>query len=113
MSLNISSIYLYPEQNGVRHNTNQFEIVQFSPPVPVIRRGQSFNVAVRFTERDFDNKRDGLKVILSLGPKANTMKGTKGVIFVSTDENLQLDDSKWGGKIVRNEDRTLTLEVSV
>lgn len=111
MALSVQSIYLYPAQNGSRHQTDRYEIVQLESPIPVIRRGQSFNVAVRFIERDFVPGRDSLKVILSLGERAHTLKGTKGVIFVSEDEHLELDESKWGGKIVRNEDRTVTLEV--
>lgn len=111
MALTIQSIYLYPTQNATRHQTDRYEVVQFESPIPVIRRGQSFNVAVRFTERDFVLKSDNLKVVLNLGEKANTLKGTKGVIFVSEDAHLELDDTKWGGKIVRNEDRTVTLEV--
>lgn len=111
MALSIQSIYLYPAQNASRHQTDRYEIVQFDSPIPVIRRGQSFNVAVRFTERDFVPGRDSLKVVLSLGERAHTLKGTKGAIFVSEDEHLALDDSKWGGKIVRNEDKTVTLEV--
>lgn len=115
MALSIQSIYAYPTQNGSRHLTDRYEIVQVEPScnaIPVIRRGQSFNIAVRFIERNFVPGQDSLKVILNLGDKAHTLKGTKGVMFVSTDENMELDDTKWGGKIVRNEDRTVTLEVS-
>lgn len=114
MALSVSTIYLYPEQNAQRHHTDNFELVQLEKhPIPVIRRGQSFNVAVRFIERDFVLGKDTLKVMLSLGNKPNTIKGTKGVIFVSTDARMALDVGKWGGKIVRNEDRTVTLEVGL
>lgn len=112
MAFCIQSIYLYPETNASRHHTEKYEIVQFESPIPVVRRGKAFNAAVRFNGRDFQPGRDSLKVILNLGDKPNTMKGTKGVIFVSEDEHLELDDSKWGGKIVRNEEQTVTLEVS-
>ena len=111
MALSISTVYLYPKENAKRHHADRFEITQFHQPVPVIRRGQSFNAAVRFTEREFILGRDNLRVMFSLGDKAHTLKGTKGMIFVSEDANLELDDSKWGGKIVRNEDRTVTLEL--
>lgn len=103
---------MYPQQNAERHNTSRYEIVQLKSPIPVIRRGQSFNVAIRFEGREFVDK-DNLKVIFSLGNSPNTLKGTKGVIFVSDDKNLELDDSKWGGKIVRNEEKTVTLEVTI
>lgn len=111
MALSIQSIYLYPEVNAKRHYTDRFEILQFKSPIPVVRRGQSFNAAVRFNERDYVPGQDFLRLEFSLGDGANTMKGTKGVIFVSDDEHMELDDSKWGAKIVRNEDKTVTLEV--
>lgn len=111
MALNIQSIYLYPEVNAKRHHADRFEILQFKSPIPVVRRGQSFNAAVRFIERDFVPGQDSIHLVFSLGDRANTLKGTKGVIFVSEDQHLELDDSKWGAKIVRNEDKTVTLEV--
>lgn len=112
MALSIQSVYLYPEANADRHHTDRYEVLQFKQPIPVLRRGQCFTCAVRFIEREFILVRDSLKLVFSLGEKSHTLKGTKGVIFVSNDESLELDDSKWGAKIVRNENKTVQIEVS-
>lgn len=111
MALTVDSIFFYPLENAVRHKTSSFEIVHMEPPTPVLRRGQAFNLALRFVERDYVPS-DDFRVVFKYGSQPHTLKGTKGVIVLSKDPNLELDALKWCGKIVSNSSRTLMLEVS-
>lgn len=114
--LTVDTVFFYPEENARRHQTERFEIVHMDPPVPVIRRGQSFNVAIRFKERDLQPDRDSLNIIFKCGPQPHPLKGTKGIVQVQMNRNgstLDLDVTKWGGKLVTNSNKTVTLEVSL
>ena len=110
MALKVESIHFYELENAEKHHTIDYEIVHMSPAVPVVRRGQSFNVALRFDNNDYVKGKDSVRVIFSCGPNPNAIKNTKGIIFVN-DNDIELDRNTWCGKIVSNQNKTLVIEV--
>lgn len=67
MALEIESLHFYPLENAAKHHTDRFEIIHSEPRVPVIRRGQSFVVALRFQNRNYIPKTDKIKFIFNCG----------------------------------------------
>lgn len=68
--LEVIDVYLYPNENAIEHKTNKFELVHDEDePIPVLRRGQRFSMAVRFKERNFEEGKDLLRLIFSFGNK--------------------------------------------
>lgn len=67
-SLHIESLYLYPLENSKQHKTERFELVHDNEnPVPVLRRGISFTMAVRFADRGYDPSKDSVKFNFNFG----------------------------------------------
>lgn len=67
MALEVESLYFYPLENAAKHHTDRFEIIHSEPRVPVIRRGQSFIVAIRFQKRSYIPKTDNIRFIFNCG----------------------------------------------
>lgn len=65
--LEIDLAYFYPKDNAVRHHTDKFELIHDEIPVPILRRGQKFTIAVRFKERNFDENLDLVRFVFSYG----------------------------------------------
>lgn len=67
-NLRVESLYLYPLENAKQHKTERFELVHDEEnPVPILRRGISFTIAVRFAERGYDASKDIIKFIFNFG----------------------------------------------
>lgn len=67
-NLEVDLVYLYPMDNAKQHHTDKFEIVHDEVPIPVLRRGQKFTMAVRFLDdKNFQEGRDLVRVIFSYG----------------------------------------------
>lgn len=67
MELIIDYLYFYTDANGKLHNTNLFELVHSEPKIPIVRRGQSFNLGIKFKNRNYNRGRDLIRIIFSLG----------------------------------------------
>lgn len=65
--LQVELVHLYPLENAQLHHTEKFELVHEEEPVPILRRGQKFTVALRFANRGFDVKKDLVRLIFSYG----------------------------------------------
>lgn len=67
MALVVESINLFPLENAKAHHTDRFEIVRTEPEVPVVRRGQEFKVAIKFSNRDYVKSKDMIRVLFNAG----------------------------------------------
>lgn len=69
MSANVvETLYLYPLENARNHKTERFELVHDKEnPIPILRRGLSFTMALRFSGREYDSSRDSIKFIFNFG----------------------------------------------
>lgn len=131
-SLRIESLYLYPLENAKQHKTERFELVHDNEnPVPILRRGISFTMAVRFVDRAYDASKDSVKFIFNfgkfctelhikksfrhvsyiLGEKPNPIKGTRGIVKLNESVQRFEDGKHWSVKLLNIYEKTITLEV--
>lgn len=66
MALQVTSLEFYVLENGKKHRTDRFELLQSKAKVPIVRRGQEFSVALKF-DRDYVPNYDKVKIIFDLG----------------------------------------------
>lgn len=66
-NLEIDVVYFYPKENAAQHHTDKFELVHDVLPLPILRRGQKFTVAVRFRGRNFEENKDLVRFLFSYG----------------------------------------------
>ncbi|XP_043278187.1 hemocyte protein-glutamine gamma-glutamyltransferase-like [Venturia canescens] len=105
----IESVHMYEKENATAHHTCTFELVHLEPPTPVLRRGQTFNVALRFN-REYDADTDIVRMLFSFGEKPNAMRGTHGVSTVNNRGSYLSDLEAWGVRLVGANGKDLSLE---
>lgn len=67
-SLNVELLYLYPKENGKKHKTDKFELIHDEDnPIPILRRGIKFTLAIRFKSRGFNANYDQIRLIFEFG----------------------------------------------
>lgn len=65
--LKVESLCFYPLENAAEHRTDRFELIHDEDPIPILRRGQLFNVAVRFSNRSVDLNKDFVRLMFNYG----------------------------------------------
>jgi hypothetical protein len=63
----VTSAYLYPLENAKLHHTDKFEVLHRDSPTVILRRGQSFHLAVGFSSRSYDPNKDFVQLIFAYG----------------------------------------------
>lgn len=67
-NLKVEMAYLYAKQNSENHKTDKFEIVHDEEnPIPVLRRGLKFTMALRFDGRPYDRNIDFVRLLFNFG----------------------------------------------
>lgn len=66
-NLEVESVYLYPLENSKRHKTEKYEVIHDENPIPILRRGERFTLAIRFMNRPFRKDLDLVKLIFNYG----------------------------------------------
>lgn len=70
MALEVETLYLYPKENAVSHKTDKYELVHDEEsPIAILRRGLSFTMAIRFTNRAFDKTKDYVRLLFNYGKR--------------------------------------------
>ncbi|KAK4873340.1 hypothetical protein RN001_015369 [Aquatica leii] len=106
------SIDLYPLDNAGPHRTDKFEMVHEETPTPVLRRGQNFNIQVRFKQRSFQKDKDVIRLIFNFGSRPMTTKGTKAFVRVDPKApGASADRKQWYAGLKSVERDTATIEV--
>ncbi|KAB7496837.1 Hemocyte protein-glutamine gamma-glutamyltransferase [Armadillidium nasatum] len=82
----VENIHWYLKENAKRHHTSKFDQIHDpTNPKPVLRRGQTFYMAIRLKDRDFDLEIDRLVLNFKFGSRPSVRRGTMAVIPVPTD----------------------------
>ncbi|RZC42409.1 hemocyte protein-glutamine gamma-glutamyltransferase [Asbolus verrucosus] len=111
-SLSVELVYFYPRENAKPHKTDKFELIyDKEKPIPILRRGLKFTIAIRFVGRTFDEKKDFLRLIFNFGQNPNPIKGTRGIVRLSTSRKRIEDEKFWGANILNQRDDTISLEI--
>ncbi|XP_012266223.1 hemocyte protein-glutamine gamma-glutamyltransferase-like [Athalia rosae] len=109
-SLVVKGIFLYEQDNATAHRTCKYELVHMDPPTPVLRRGQPFNLAIRF-DRSYVDETDIVRMLFSFGPNSNVLKGTRGVSTVTPRDTYLTDLEAWGIRMIGINGEDLMVEV--
>lgn len=64
--LGVVSCEFYAKENAKAHHTEKYDVVQEKDPSPVLRRSQSFRMAILF-DRPFNMDKDSVTLELTLG----------------------------------------------
>ncbi|XP_066591017.1 hemocyte protein-glutamine gamma-glutamyltransferase-like [Prorops nasuta] len=106
----VEMVYMYEVENASAHRTYNYELVHLDPPTPVLRRGQVFNVALRFN-REYQDDLDIVRLLFSFGPNPNVMKGTRGISTVTMRDTYLTDLEAWGVRMIGANDVDISIEV--
>lgn len=110
-NLTVEMAYFYPKENAVAHKTDKFELVHDEDhPIPILRRGLKFTLAVRFMGRSYQKGKDIVKLIFNFGNKPNPIKGTKATMRVVPNKKSE-NKKEWHAEILSESADTLSLEV--
>jgi hypothetical protein len=63
----VTSVHLYPLENAKLHHTEKFEVLHRDNPTVILRRGQSFHLVVRFSNRTYDPSKDLVQLVFAYG----------------------------------------------
>ncbi|XP_037801812.1 hemocyte protein-glutamine gamma-glutamyltransferase-like isoform X1 [Penaeus monodon] len=95
---NVDRAHWYIKDNAKNHKTIKYDLVHDeTDPKPVLRRGQTFYLALRFKE-NFDVKKDRVLLNFNFGHKPSVQKATKAVIPVQNDKFTKTKDD-WDCRI--------------
>ncbi|KAJ3662928.1 hypothetical protein Zmor_007242 [Zophobas morio] len=111
-NLQVELVYFYPKENSKPHKTDKFELIYDEEnPVPILRRGLKFTVAIRFKNDRFVNlEKDQIRLFFNFGPTPNPIKGTRAVIKLNTTRKRIEGENFWGANIL-DSSSDLILEV--
>ncbi|XP_003707216.3 hemocyte protein-glutamine gamma-glutamyltransferase-like isoform X1 [Megachile rotundata] len=106
----VESVHMYEKENAKLHHTFNYELVHLDPPTAVLRRGQTFNLAVRFN-REYVDETDIVRLLFSFGPNPNVLRGTRGVNTITNRDSYLADLEAWGVRMIGIHGTDLSVEV--
>lgn len=106
----VETVFLYEKENATAHRTINYEVVHLDPPTAVLRRGQTFTVALRFNRAYVDDT-DIVRLLFSFGPNPNVLRGTRGVNTVTNRDSYITDLEAWGVRMLSVSGEDLSVEV--
>ncbi|KAK7079820.1 hypothetical protein SK128_021525 [Halocaridina rubra] len=97
-ALTVERTHWYIKDNAKSHNTIKFDLVHDKKePKPILRRGQTFYLAIRF-HKDFDVDKDRVVLNFKFGPKPSVQKGTLAVVSIQNQKFTKTKDD-WDCRI--------------
>lgn len=108
--LTVETVYMYEKENAKLHNTYNFELIHLEEPTAIFRRGQPFNLAVRFN-RDYNEETDVVRLLFNFGSNPNIFRGTQGVDIVTKKDSYLTDLEAWGVRMIGASENDLSIEV--
>lgn len=106
----VEEVFMYEKQNAKLHNTYNFELIHLDEPTSIFRRGQPFNLAIRFN-RDYIDDTDVVRLLFNFGSSPNVFRGTQGVDIVTKRDSYLTDLEAWGVRMIGVSENDLSIEV--
>lgn len=106
----VDEVYMYEKENAKLHNTHNFELIHLEKPTSILRRGQTFNLAVRFN-RDYVDETDIVRLLFNFGPNPNVFRGTRGIDIVTARDSYLTDLEAWGVRMIGVNGTDLSIQV--
>jgi transglutaminase 1 len=112
--LKVDTVEMYSRDNAREHRTDRYELVRDNASSCVLRRGQPFFMALRMKERNFDARRDNLRVSFNFGSSPQVTKGTKVVLpFRLTQREFTRAPQNWDVRLHQQDGLIITLQVHI
>ncbi|XP_052062412.1 hemocyte protein-glutamine gamma-glutamyltransferase-like isoform X2 [Mytilus californianus] len=104
--LQVEDIDFNVYNNSKDHVTDEYHISETGRDL-VVRRGQPFDITIAFN-KDYDPKKDDLKLVFLAGDNPTPPKGTRVTLILSDKD----EEKEWGAWIMKNEDKELTVRIN-
>jgi len=112
--LKVDTVEMYARDNAREHRTDRYELVRENMSSCVLRRGQPFFMALRMKERNYDARRDVLRVSFNFGSSPQVTKGTKVVLpFRLTQREFTRAPQGWDVRLHQQDGLIITLQVHI
>ncbi len=114
MNMSMSNMPLSPmmDHRDQHQQHNAMGNNQLYRSTTVLRRGQPFFMAVRMRDRNFDARRDILRVSFNFGPSPQVTKGTRVVLpFRMTQREFTRAPQKWDIRLHQQDGMNITFQV--
>nr|CAD7425375.1 unnamed protein product [Timema monikensis] len=123
--LEVDGVRMYPLENAKRHHTERYELIhEAENPSVILRRGQEFELLVKFRERGFDPSKDIVRLVFTFGkargnsrpPLAvsganpSPVKGTRAVSSVTGRMDYSKDIQEWDVRLLKKDQVSVRLE---
>lgn len=108
--LYVEEVFMYEQQNAELHHTEKFELVQLDPPNSVLRRGQPFNMALRFN-RDYNDDTDIVRLFFSFGSNNEASREPREISSHSKKNGFMTDLERWPVRMRGYNGTDITIEV--
>nr|CAD7265055.1 unnamed protein product [Timema shepardi] len=110
--LEVDGVRIYPLENAKRHHTERYELIhEAQNPSVILRRGQEFELLVKFRERGFDPSKDIVRLIFTFGANPSPVKGTRAVSSVTGRMDYSKDLQEWDVRLLKTDQVSVRLEV--
>lgn len=112
-ALKVTAVNFNVLENTRNHRTDKYENTEDRvengktlPAQLVVRRGQPFDLSIKF-DRPYDKAKDDLKLIFDVGKKPMESKGTRVLLVLSDTDKAR----EWGARILRMNENELTVRI--
>ncbi|GBO14468.1 Hemocyte protein-glutamine gamma-glutamyltransferase, partial [Araneus ventricosus] len=109
----VQGVELYPRENAKLHNTHLYELLDGKDSSLVIRRGQTFYMAVRF-KKTFNPVLDSVRLHFEFGPPPYlTQKGNLVSLPITNQSAFTREKAMWDIRTHQHEGALVTLDIQV
>ncbi|KAH8020103.1 hypothetical protein HPB51_024490 [Rhipicephalus microplus] len=112
-AIKVDAVEVYAKDNAKHHHTEMFDNLELSDPPLIIRRGQSFFLAIRF-KREYQPGTDDVQIDFSIGPNPEISKGTFMSLRVpDTKGDFSRPPQSWDVRLTHHDRAIMSIEVFV
>lgn len=112
-AIKVDAVEMYAKDNAKHHHTEMFDNLESRDAPLIIRRGQSFFLALRF-KREYQPDTDVINLDFSIGPNPEMSKGTFVSLLVpSTKGDFTRPPQSWDVRVTHHDRAVLSLQVFV
>ncbi|XP_076318292.1 hemocyte protein-glutamine gamma-glutamyltransferase-like [Tachypleus tridentatus] len=111
-AIQVNSVDFSPRDSARKHNTQMYELVESSNPALILRRGLSFFATFQFN-RNYDPKKDQLKLEMTFGSNPQVAKGTLVVLPIKSNDSFKEDNTQWDVRLHSYNRSQVTVQVHI
>lgn len=111
--IQVQGVELYARENAKLHNTNLYELLDSKDSALILRRGQTFYMAIRF-KKTFSPNLDTVRLHFEFGPPPHMMqKGNLISLPITSVSSFTRDRQMWDVRTHQHQDAVVTIDVQI